>query len=357
MDVETAKSLYRKINSLRGESRGPVPIDPSAIAELEGLRPSILLACADVKKTDTRRFAVPSPWHAFLFMNENVRWACDGNRNRPIYRGQANAEWDPIPKLNRPDCHRDAEADALKHFCDELHRTYPDGVPRCSPDASVAAAQHYGIATSLLDFTPDPAVALFFACYRSEAPYAAVFKLPLLPALDQCGARVLLPPPFAKRIYLQRGVFVDYPSSNDEPLGSLCTRIEFPPCSDFQVIRQGAEVDLLGSDEPFLDCLAARSRNPLEAAPNVRHEEGDPMAVTSDWIDQTADLLYWLALDANAQGQQCQTEVLTHIKRENAPLMARFAQECLDLADDFGRQGFNEKAETHRRLAKLIADA
>src|SRR5207302_4771670 len=118
------------------------------------------LACCDVKNIGERRIWVPSPWHAFLFMYRNVRWACENNRNRPIYRGQANSKWPLIPALKRRE---NREEPAMVHrtiltrFCDSLKDMYVDDTLAVSNDECLAAAQHYGMKTNLLDFTSDPA--------------------------------------------------------------------------------------------------------------------------------------------------------------------------------------------------------
>jgi len=287
-------------------------------------------------------------------MLENIRWACDANRNRPIFRGQADSAWPLIPKIDRIE-NRDNEIKGLKHFCELLKSIYEGAECPLSDDACTAAAQHYGIATSLLDFTPDPAVALFFACQNSMAPSAAVFQLPLLPAMDECRAKVLLPPPFTKRIYIQKGIFLEFPVPRAELLGNLCTRIEFPPSSEFRVIRQGVEVDLCG-DDAFWDSLITKARAPLEVEA-IRQPVNGPPLDPIEWIDEMADMLYWLAVDANARGQQCHTDVLSHIKQHNISLSAYFVRVCRTVAHQLSIDGLEEMARDHMKLAEYMESA
>ena len=355
MDVGEAKRLYVEINSIPGELLGLVPIEVPARAKLDALLPAIELVGCDLHKTGDRCFSLPSPWHAFLLMFLKTKSACDKNLSRPIYRGQADSEWNLIPSLGRTDCNRDTEGKALERFCDDLQSAYSDSPSRFSRGSSLAVAQHYGIATNLLDFTPDPAVALFFACFRSTAPYAAIFQLPLLAALEECQARVLMPPPIATRVYLQRGMFLECAENSPMALQAQCTRIEFPPSLDFRVVRQGVEIDPLGDDDPFWESMVAKARNTSPADPCLGHSRRPSIAL-GEWIDQAADLLYWLALDANTSGQQCQIGVLHYIKRDNPLLIDTLKDECRFAADRLEEGGSSEMAADHRRFAKCLED-
>lgn len=69
-----------------------------------------------------------------------------------------------------------------------------------------AAAQHYDIPTEFLDWTVDPAVAVWFAHWNSAPPdnegivYFADYE-------QHPQIRLILPPPFVKRLFRERGFF------------------------------------------------------------------------------------------------------------------------------------------------------
>jgi hypothetical protein len=84
-----------------------------------------------------------------------------------------------------------------------------------------ALAQHYGVPTSLVDFTFDPMVALYFASGRCEAPApddapegcadcGVVYFTSFEKIRWLSNVRLAFPPIQAKRLFHQSGFFVDY---------------------------------------------------------------------------------------------------------------------------------------------------
>ena len=120
-----------------------------------------------------------------------------------------------------------------------------------------STAQHHGIKTSLLDFTADPAVAVWFACQgASKGDIASVFALPLaMGAL--CDVGVFLSHPMALRPYRQHGLFIQ---DSLRQLKLFLIEIRFPVDPDFHIRRDRLPAALLPEDEWWAAVAAATER-------------------------------------------------------------------------------------------------
>lgn len=143
-----------------------------------------------------------------------------------VFRGQDNIDWPLRPKAGRPEFYVEAtdvwkdrgqSSGDLGRFNYWRHQAiaYTDTLPENDFEC-LAFAQHYGLATRLLDWTTNPLVALYFAVEIQGNTDAAVFcHLPWLiidqkdSAIDRKFDRVVLlkPRPFDRRIAAQSGVF------------------------------------------------------------------------------------------------------------------------------------------------------
>ena len=90
--------------------------------------------------------------------------------NHYIYRGQANAEWSLTSSLERivghnwtADKAKKFEERSLSIFQSKFHLYDLENHAPSSKLAWLAAMQHYGVPTRLLDFSESPYVALYFA--------------------------------------------------------------------------------------------------------------------------------------------------------------------------------------------------
>lgn len=159
-----------------------------------------------------------------------------------IFRGQGKdiVQWPLIPKAGRPEYFMKATSvwEERNQTSSDLGRfnmwreqavAYCDVVPSNDLDC-LAFAQHYGLATRLLDWSNNPLVALFFAAESELESDGAVFcYLPNLIIqrdkalmLELGVVTALRPPPFDRRILAQSGVFTFHPDPRQPLIPSPC---------------------------------------------------------------------------------------------------------------------------------------
>lgn len=225
-----------------------------------------------------------SPWHACVFLYKQMAlWANDDLSSEPrastalelgldplppivlLFRGQRNPgpDWKIESSLNRKEGATRGEAvSASLRFTALLQKTLEEcGFPFVDPLALLAAAQHYGIPTDLLDFTPDPAVAVYFANERQEDPdVGVVFGISWSKAWNRFGFQIVLPPPLIERLYLQRGVFLEYDYSRADEFRRECIEVRFRKHPEFVIVREDKPETNILKDDSFLRALADTSR-------------------------------------------------------------------------------------------------
>jgi hypothetical protein len=196
---------------------------------------------------------VPTPWHAVAIATR-IQHALVEEGHHAIFRGQSNSSYSLLPSIFRPGTDRAAHDRAKRLTAWFLAATAYQYYGTLEPVLFYGAAQHYQIRTNLLDFTPDPAVAVWFAGLprnpTDEHPChtASVYVLPL-DAAYQRGLHLILPPPFVERLHRQRGIFIAFDAEEPIPLSQV-TELRFPanlPSAPyhFVVVRHGHRVDLL----------------------------------------------------------------------------------------------------------------
>ena len=160
-----------------------------------------------------------------------------------FFRGQTNATWKLIPKAGRPEFTGEIKRDYKpneslpSHDLRQFERwrsmaiAYCDSLPSNDFEC-LAYAQHYGLATRLLDWSTNPLVALFFAvendpcatgivyCYHTSLQLTA--RKLTEPISAVCFFR---PRPIDRRILAQQGVFTYHPDPQaDFPIESLLSQ-------------------------------------------------------------------------------------------------------------------------------------
>lgn len=145
-----------------------------------------------------------------------------------LYRGQGRS-WNIVPTAWRfPDDEKlnaqrlEALARYWKEWASPANDMTFELFGRLDNPASVAAvAQHYGLPTTLVDFTFDPRIAVWFACSQCDhgsppgipenmRDQAVVYFTSFYKLASLGNQRICLPHPAAQRIYRQSGCFADF---------------------------------------------------------------------------------------------------------------------------------------------------
>jgi FRG domain len=155
-----------------------------------------------------------------------------------FFRGQANAAWPVRPRAGRPEYDNGRDLGRFNDWCNRAiaYRTLPE-----SPWEKLAIAQHYGLATRLLDWTTNPLVATFFAVAEHPDADGALYCFQPEAFLDRDRAKLdvidsvvgFLPRAIDERVNRQAGVFTYHPRPS-EPL--LSTELQ-PPLSGPSLVK------------------------------------------------------------------------------------------------------------------------
>lgn len=144
------------------------------------------------------------------------------------FRGTRNACWPLIPTIQRPSPgEREPTKKELAErwhvlalFCEALRQLLRQGNVDPPEIIRIAIAQHYGIASPLVDLTWSPWVALFFASHKAEQGHVGIVQRFSIAALRDVlgagfagfGALQVLEADFVPRIKAQQGFFMEFPA-------------------------------------------------------------------------------------------------------------------------------------------------
>lgn len=240
--AETYEWFYRRPHYYVGQHSFS-PDDDAAKAEAERIEPLL----DEVFQDESGIVYAPSPWHAAFYL-ECVE---DPNeRAKPrIYRGQGDCSWEMIPSLKRPNVDL-ARTQIARRAFRTLAQALSENVGSMEVPLDVAdeaTAQHYNIPTTLLDFSVDPHVAIYFACQTqitSEKQFAAAYAYEFDRAAT-LGAKAFFPHPLADRIYRQYGLFIDMSYCTRDYMRDMCHEVRFPPDRRFRPFRNRRPASLL----------------------------------------------------------------------------------------------------------------
>ena len=212
-------------------------------------------------------------------------------RRRLIYRGQARA-WPVQPTGWRESFPTARALEAMHAFLAEFMGEDDDieldlvGRFRSVKDVE-GLAQHYGIPTSLVDFSFDPLVAVFFALSHASSSTAArvepvdhavVYYTNVYRVAALSQFHLSFPPIRAQRLYRQSGLFVDYGTTPKDrsvdaewaAIEQNCVRLFFPRSYPVDPQSELFDASVLLTPEPFLEQVAWAAREVAEP------EQGGP---------------------------------------------------------------------------------
>ena len=316
---------------------------------------------------EVRVLDLNSPWEASFFLATIQHAIGESHSERLIFRGQKRSKWKLVASVDRLKSEEPIYHRALLEYwffgsiLANLHidltlltgddTSFKLALP---PEAYLPIVQHYGTPSPLLDFTADPAVAVYFASrdaedFAEDTASIYCYRLSSLVTRPEL-ANLRFAPPFFKRPYLQKGVFVEMPASCDDLRLLLKPDIEirFPILSDnetFRVIREGpvnlepvikemAELQMLAkmgvmdlafdSDGKEItdDEIAAyvtKYINSIEPKLKRFFKEHlrDPFDYLWTFVDSVEDMLYWLPYHAFDGGLKINLHFLDLVVKSN----------------------------------------
>jgi hypothetical protein len=352
--ADKAREYLHLIMDPPAQHRGPYHFYPPSmdLPRIAAAGEEILDA---IECVDERTWRAPTTWHAAVWLLNVAAGAGEGKPVYPafkpdeplhfdsalLFRGQRNTSWGVAPRLLResdPSTH----VKALAIFLMTMAALIPfEEMPTVTAEAHIATAQHYGLATNLLDITVDPLTATFFACDGAIDPEAVVYWMPFDEAVS-LGIRMALPPPWIKRLYKQKGLFIDFFHADLKDIKDRCYRILFPPDKSYVESEFGNVDSRLYPDDPWLTSAcewaktvdietAELSRDgAIALAEKLRRKLGKPHfmynvlfpARMGDWWELFEELLDWLAVRMIEGAPEFQCYPLLVMKRDNPGLFA-----------------------------------
>src|SRR4028119_654597 len=273
-DIINLKAAYERWQSLDilfeyGPLRAYREHDMTQRLWRETIDPAVALVHKSTRKTGqgVHVAEAPSPWHAYFYLRAQQQYAYRAGRllgsavgdgepqggEHLFFRGQRCASWELKSSLRRKDpstqgIERRAVAALVEYF--RYHFAADDDL---ASNTALCFAQHYGIATDLADISCDPDISVWFATHPvgetcpSGEREAIVQALSWAGQVDAAETLFLLPPPFVRNVYKQRGLFIDTSVTNGKLEVRLSLEVRFPretAGGEFQVFRRGRSLEV-----------------------------------------------------------------------------------------------------------------
>jgi hypothetical protein len=250
-----------------GPLRAYAPIHHGRIQALwrEIIDPAVKLVAQTEVRTAAGEYETraPSPWHAYFYLRAQQQYLYRAGRPFSVsatdrlpgqtgpehlfFRGQRCSSWDFTSSLQRKDEATRRVEDRAVVALTEYFRSLFVANEDVASNTARCFAQHYGIATSLADISCEPDIAVWFATHPHGAPCPTGDPDGTVRAVTWAGQQqeaetvFLLPPPFVRNLYEQRGLFIDTSKTDGVLTGKLILQVAFPrdtAAGEFQVRRR-----------------------------------------------------------------------------------------------------------------------
>jgi len=209
----------------------------------------------------------PSPWHAYFYLRAQQQYVYRAGRPLGVpptdagqvggehlfFRGQRCSTWDFKSSLRRKDNQTRVVEERAVVALTEYFRSMFIADDDVASNTARCFAQHYGIATDLADISCDPDIAIWFATHPFKASCPAGDTDGVVRAVSWAGQQkraetvFLLPPPFVRNVYEQRGLFIDASQTNGLVDGNLTLQVKFlrdTAGGEFRVRRRNHELEV-----------------------------------------------------------------------------------------------------------------
>ena len=245
---------------------------------------------------------VAIPTTSITSLSEFIELALSSQGSMPLFRGQSKSAWKLVPKLGRS---TDSNLDVVvleRQLLDSFRSASVSMLDRSTADdwELLAVAQHFGLATRLLDWTTNPIAALWFAIKDPVDAEAAVWSF--CPKADDYADRstspfsqsrtvVYQPSHLTERIVKQSGWFsvqkfnrTKSRLSTFDMVSAYRTRLSKLTVASRHVPRLRSELDQLGVNDaalfPDLDglCRHLNWAVPQQVARNEAEASGSSQA-------------------------------------------------------------------------------
>ena len=174
---------------------------------------------------------LPDVYAAACYLKDSPYGSMDNSADRTYgFRGTRNASWPLIPTIQRPSPGEHAPTpEALEDryrllalFCEAMRQLLRKDDVDPPETTCIAIAQHYEIASPLVDLTWSPWVALFFASHKGELGHVGIVQCFSISTLKELfgkgdagfGTLQVIEAGFVPRIRAQKGFFMEFPALN-----------------------------------------------------------------------------------------------------------------------------------------------
>ncbi len=372
-EAQAAAELYRAYDDLATASLGSYRLfAPEARERVLALQKQIneCLLAGFVAQGEAPGIAgyLASEWHAALFLLR-MQHTMYHAHSHLAFRGQADAHWKLTPSVFRQSASEATlSRKRVQKFCELFVAVLKHMGFSADEHTALAAAQHYGLPTPLLDFTTDPMVAVYFALRGKTNDPEALPNVWFhhIPNLLEAGARIIVPPACVPRLHLQRGLFIDYGQSRAAQLDKLSFQIRFLPSlkEPFEVFWLG-EILPLEQESLWLNELLATAiseANEVGALPRqvervvqmIETErrlsiENEALWNLDGWIAQSYHFFYQTCITVQDNGQHSilLTEVAKALLRDN-PVVVPLLTQAIKNAEQ------THAAQADLQMARLL---